>query len=157
MNVDIVTMDFENTQHVEGLLNVLTTYAQEDGGGGQSLSLETQRQLPTRLENFPTTEIQLALHGDRPVGALVAFIGFSTFKAMPVFGVHDLAVLPDYRGKGIGTSLLKAAERKARELGCCKLTLEVISNNEKARALYHRCGFRNPTSLGSTFFLERHL
>jgi GNAT superfamily N-acetyltransferase len=32
-------------------------------------------------------------------------------------------VLPAFRGKSVGRRLLDAVEAKARELGCCKLTL----------------------------------
>ena len=32
---------------------------------------------------------------------------------------------------------------KARELGCCKLTLEVQENNHGALALYQRFGFES--------------
>jgi len=37
---------------------------------------------------------------------------------------------------------MAAVERKAREKGCCKLTLEVQENNVRARRLYRRAGFR---------------
>lgn len=33
--------------------------------------------------------------------------------------------MPSYRGKGIGKQLLSTIEKHARDIGCCKLTLEV--------------------------------
>jgi ribosomal protein S18 acetylase RimI-like enzyme len=50
-------------------------------------------------------------------------------------------VLSALRGKGVGRRLLKAIERKARELGCCKLTLEVMDNNHRALRMYEAAGF----------------
>ena len=36
---------------------------------------------------------------------------------------------------------LEASEGKARELGCCKLTLEVMDNNHRALRMYEAAGF----------------
>lgn len=55
--------------------------------------------------------------------------------------MHDIVVHKAMRGRGIGQSLLAWAEARARELGCCKLTLEVLSKNERAMASYRRAGF----------------
>ena len=52
-----------------------------------------------------------------------------------------LAVLPQYHGQGVGQALLKAVEERARRKGCCKLTLEVLDDNARARELYRRFGF----------------
>ena len=37
---------------------------------------------------------------DKPVGLATTFEGFSTFAAKPLINIHDIAVLPDYRGRG---------------------------------------------------------
>jgi GNAT superfamily N-acetyltransferase len=58
-----------------------------------------------------------------------------------LLNVHDIVVLKDLRGQGIGQALLAWAEQRARELGCCKLTLEVLSNNTQAMASYQQAGF----------------
>jgi ribosomal protein S18 acetylase RimI-like enzyme len=75
------------------------------------------------------------------VGIATCFLGFSTFAARPLINVHDLAVLPEHRGRGIGRGLLEAVEHCARERGCAKVTLEVQENNSPARRLYKRMGF----------------
>ena len=43
--------------------------------------------------------------------------------------VNSLAVLPESRGKGVGTKLLKWAEEKARERKCTRMCLGVLSGN----------------------------
>jgi ribosomal protein S18 acetylase RimI-like enzyme len=50
-------------------------------------------------------------------------------------------VLPAFRRKGGGRRLLESVEGKARELGCCKLTLEVMDNNDRALRAYEAAGF----------------
>lgn len=55
--------------------------------------------------------------------------------------VSDLAVLPQYEGRGIGRALLAHAEDWAREHHCQLVTLAVFPGNERARAMYEACGY----------------
>lgn len=75
------------------------------------------------------------------VGIAVCFVGFSTFAARTLINIHDLAVAPTHRGRGIGRMLMEAVERKARAMGACKITLEVLENNVRARSVYAEAGF----------------
>lgn len=56
--------------------------------------------------------------------------------------VTNVAVLPEYRRKGIGERLLREAVRGARERGCDFLSLEVRVGNDPAIRLYEKLGFR---------------
>ena len=71
-----------------------------------------------------------------------------------------MAVLPGIRGQGIGQALLSAAETHARERGCCKLTLEVLTGNRPALRSYERFGFA-PYALdpaaGQASFMQKWL
>jgi len=157
MSIQVTDLDFNSESQVEQFLNVLATYSQEAGGGVKDISQQTQSDLPQLLNELPNRHVLVAVQEDRIVGVAVCLGGFSTFKAMPVLNVHDLAVLPSHRGQGIGSTLLNAAEARARELGCCKMTLEVISTNEGAHRLYNRQGFDAPTPNVPTFFMEKPL
>ena len=55
--------------------------------------------------------------------------------------IANLAVFPEYRKTGVGTALLNAAEKGARDRGLCEITLEVRTDNEAAVALYKKEGF----------------
>ena len=85
--------------------------------------------------------------------------GFSTFIAKPLINVHDMTVLSDHRGQGIGKALLGAVEAEARRRGACKITLEVLSGNERAKALYVAHGYRDyqldPQSGHALFWQKR--
>ena len=55
--------------------------------------------------------------------------------------IADLVVAPGERGRGVGESLIAAAEQWARSRGYSLLTLNVFTENAHARALYERAGF----------------
>jgi ribosomal protein S18 acetylase RimI-like enzyme len=56
--------------------------------------------------------------------------------------VNVLAVLPRFRGMGLGTRLLHRAEEIARALGRRGLSVIVSDANTGARRVYERCGYR---------------
>lgn len=63
-----------------------------------------------------------------------------------VFGEGDItniAVLPEYRGMGVGTGLLKEMIGYASERGILDITLEVRESNKGAIHLYRKFGFEN--------------
>jgi ribosomal protein S18 acetylase RimI-like enzyme len=63
-------------------------------------------------------------------------------KVPGTFYINILAAYPEYRGQGLGTSLLEAAHTLASEAGCDELSLEVFEQNEGAVRLYECNGFR---------------
>jgi RimJ/RimL family protein N-acetyltransferase len=74
--------------------------------------------------------------GGEVVGELTAFRRTSTSPAM-----IGMAVLAPWRGRGVGTALMRACLAWARESGVHKLSLEVFPWNEAAIALYRKFGF----------------
>ena len=52
-----------------------------------------------------------------------------------------IAVLDGWRGRGIGTALMAAAEEWARDRGLDVLELDVATPNEGGRRLYERLGY----------------
>ena len=63
-------------------------------------------------------------------------------KVPGTFYINILAAYPEYRGQGLGTTLLEAAHTLASEACCNELSLEVFEQNEGAVRLYERNGFR---------------
>ena len=141
MNLSIREADLTDATDCEGIVDVLNSYAADPIGGGIPLSAEVRARLPLALLEHPTTFVLLARVEGQSIGVAVCFWGVSTFHAHPLLNIHDLAVTPKWRGKGVGTALLDAIETRALERRCCKLTLEVQDDNRRARALYDRCGF----------------
>ena len=133
-NYEIVEADLSRAEHQHAVVELVDAYAADPMGNGRPLSAAVRSALIPGLQQHPTTIIFLAYKERTPVGIAVCFRGFSTFAARPLINIHDLAVLPRHRGTGAGRTLLEAVERKAREMGCCKITLEVQENNHTALA-----------------------
>jgi ribosomal protein S18 acetylase RimI-like enzyme len=55
--------------------------------------------------------------------------------------IIGLAVGVEYRRRGVGRELLRAAAEEARRRGARRLTLRVLAPNEPARRLYESAGF----------------
>ena len=159
MKPEIREADLAQPEDAAGLVAVLDAYARDPLGGGAPLADEVRERLAPGLRDHPTTLVLLARLGDETVGAAVCFRGFSPFRARPLLNVHDLAVLPAFRGQGIGRALLTAVARRARELGCCKLPLEVQDDNALALALYRDFGFSDFRigDSGPTRFLDKEI
>lgn len=158
-DLEIREADFTEPAHCTGIVEVLDSYAADPVGGGEPLSAPVRDRLLPALRDHPTSLVLLALTQERPVGIAVCFFGLSTFQARPLLNIHDLAVLPEFRGKGIGRALLSAAEDCAVQRGCCKLTLEVQEDNVSARGLYESFGFSDFVirDSGPTRFLSKPL
>ena len=56
--------------------------------------------------------------------------------------VNVLAVLPEHRGKGLGTQLLAVADETGRKFGKKGMSVIVSDANPGACRLYERCGYR---------------
>ena len=143
MDLRVHQANFADSCDARSIVTILNSYAADPKGGGRVLSPDVQGRLIAVLRDHPTTLVLLAVADGEPVGIAVCFFGISTFRARPLLNVHDLAVLPEYRGQGVGRALLAAVEQHARRRGCCKLTLEVQDDNGPARTLYQRFGFED--------------
>ena len=55
--------------------------------------------------------------------------------------VTNIAVLPEYRGRGIGMALTESLLQYASNLGVVYATLEVRRSNEAAKRMYRAAGF----------------
>lgn len=56
--------------------------------------------------------------------------------------LSNIAVDPHFRGQGIGTYILENAFKAADKKGCKRVLLDVTTDNEGARRLYERFGFK---------------
>jgi ribosomal-protein-alanine acetyltransferase len=95
------------------------------------------RQWRRHLESL-SAEIFVAIRERRVIGACVLFFR----RANSVARLYSIAVAADERGRGIGETLLVAAEQAARRRGSRVLRLEVRSENTAAQRLYERHGYR---------------
>jgi ribosomal protein S18 acetylase RimI-like enzyme len=142
MKIDILSANYNNPDHARDLIILLNNYALDPMGGGKALSETVQRQLVTTLANRPDAFSVLAYVDNQPAGLINCFEGFSTFQCKPLVNIHDVVVDKPYRGLGISQMMLEQVETLAKQRGCCKLTLEVLSNNQVAKGAYAKFGFQ---------------
>lgn len=152
--------DLTDPAHGKAVVDLLNVYALDEMGGAKELSTFVKKNLVPELSKRTDCHVVLAFSETTPVGLAICFEGFSTFSCRPLLNIHDIVVAPVYRGQGVSTALLAKVEERAREMGCCKLTLEVLEGNAVARASYAKFGFRGyelQPELGHALFWEKRV
>lgn len=156
----IAPADYDDPLDAADILLLLDAYARDPMGGGEPLADDVRERLVPGLAGQPGAFSLVARLGGEPAGLANCFTGFSTFAARPLVNVHDMAVLPELRGRGIGKALFAAVEDEARKRGACKITLEVLSGNEVAKRLYASLGYGDyqlDPAAGQALFWQKRL
>src|SRR5688572_10825809 len=117
MRIAIRDADLLDAGDARALVEIIDSYAREAGGQSAPLSEQARTALAPGLHAHPAAFALLAWQDGVAVGAAVCVWGFSTFSGCPSLNVHDLAVSPGHRGRGIGQRLLEEVERRARARG----------------------------------------
>ncbi|KAM4748476.1 thialysine N-epsilon-acetyltransferase-like [Rhinophrynus dorsalis] len=73
--------------------------------------------------------------GPAIVGFALSYFTYSTWKGRSLY-LEDLYVMPEHRGKGIGSRLLAAVAESCLSLGCCHLQFSVLDWNTSAISFY---------------------
>ncbi|MFK8114984.1 MAG: GNAT family N-acetyltransferase [Rubripirellula sp.] len=155
MNVTTKRVNYRDADDSQQLVRLMKEYVELEGVKQPDLKL-----LPEKLADFPTAFSVLAYADSNPsqaVGLIDCFYGFSTWKLKPLVNIHDVIVTKDFRGRGVAGVLLSAVEEIAIANGCCRMTLEVYANNERAVRAYQNYGFTgDPSCPGvDTLFLRK--
>jgi GNAT superfamily N-acetyltransferase len=82
----------------------------------------------------------LAYFDDMPVGFAVYYFNFSTFLCKYGLYLEDLFILPEFRGKGFGKSLLLYLTKIAAENNCGRMEWAVLDWNQPAIEFYKSLG-----------------
>lgn len=139
--VNVVRADLDDPVHAAAIVDLLDAYARDPMGGEQPLSADVREGLVAGLRETPAARVWLARDDDAFLGIVVAFANFSTFAAKPRWNVHDVAVVPAARGRGVGRALLEQVLADATAAGATAVSLEVREDNAPARKLYASLGF----------------
>jgi len=158
--IRILEANLDLTLHSQAIIELTHGYAADPMGNGRPLAPEAAKNLIPGLAKRPATIVFLAFCNNKPVGLATCFEGFSTFTARPLIHISDLYLMPDFRGKTIAKRLLDTIKKKAHELNCCKITLEVQENNHRARHVYEAAGFDREVhgkEAGPALLFSQHL
>ncbi len=96
---------------------------------------EAQLSHMDRVYDMDLSRSVVAYAGARPVG--MASLARRGLRAW----ISSVAVLPEWRRRGIGTLMISHLVSAARQAGLSRLILEVIAQNGPARSLYAALGF----------------
>ncbi len=126
---------------------------------GEDIIEVGQRRYEREDSVFSYRNCTVAVVDDEIIGMLVAFpmhvdrgslseetdpvlAPYSVLEEDNSYYICGMAFFPPYRGHGLGTRFLKLAEVQALEKGLPKLSLIVFDQNEGAKRLYLRQGYR---------------
>ena len=84
-------------------------------------------------------ECLIAEEDGAPAGFALFFPIYSTWQGDSLY-LEDLFVRPEFRGRGIGKSLLSRVARLAADRGCARLQWAVLDWNQSAIDFYHSIG-----------------
>jgi len=159
-NIDIKIADLNNERQAADFLEVLSSYAVDEMGGNEPLSQYVEDNLVDKLKAMPSSLVILAYVNDEVAGMANCLRSFSSFKAKQVMNIHDFAIKTQFRGRGLSKLLLDKVEEIANSEDCCKITLEVLEGNTRAKHVYQKFGFNgyelNP-ALGKAEYWEKPL
>jgi len=152
--------DYSNPQDAADITTLLDIYANDVMGGSAPLPISVKTHLIEELAKRPYALSLLCHTNEQAIGLINCFESFSTFKCKPLLNIHDIMVIPEFRGLGISQLLLQQVEKIARERGCCKLTLEVLEGNTPAKNAYEKFGFSAyvlDPAMGEALFWQKNL
>jgi len=114
---------------------------------GPLLEMQYRAQKMQYEAQYPDAKHEIVLLDENPVGRLM-----SVRDDRELFGV-DLAILPEYRSKGIGTLVINELMREAKETGKI-FKFSVVKSNHKAIKLYQRLGVSFTGETVSHYIME---
>jgi ribosomal protein S18 acetylase RimI-like enzyme len=77
----------------------------------------------------------VAVHGDQVIGTTMA--GYDGHRGW----LYSVAVLPNYRRDGVGSVLIREAEKRLLALGCLKINLQIVLANHSVVSFYRKLGY----------------
>jgi GNAT superfamily N-acetyltransferase len=121
---------------------VLRLYAQPDLDNGKILSLSEAERHFERMTTYPDYKIYVAFCGTQLVGTFALHIMDNlAHMGAPSAIIEDVAVDPEWQGRGVGKLMMKYALRICGEKGCYKAALSSNLKRKKAHSFYESLDF----------------
>jgi len=110
------------------------------------LDMQFQAQAAHYTEFYPHCQFLMIELEGRPIGRLYIDRGEDDIR------ITDIALLPEWRGHGIGRMLMEEILAEGRNTG--KRVTIYVEHDNPARGLYDRLGFRHVDTNGVYHFME---
>jgi GNAT superfamily N-acetyltransferase len=103
-----------------------------------------QRLIEHGFGSHPRFEAWLSFWEDsaEAVGYALVFETYSSFEAAPTLFLEDIFVLPEFRGRGVGSALLRHCIQIAKDRGCSRMEWTCLDWNTRAQTTYEQLGAR---------------
>lgn len=140
------TIEPTNMKHVEGYARAFSIVAKEQQYFGSLVAPPLERIAATVRANIEKNNPQFVATSNGEV------IGWCEIVRLekPLFrhvGIFELGLVPEWRSKGLGRSMIDTALDNARDLGFVRLELTVFAENQRAISLYEKVGFQKEGEL----------
>lgn len=129
---------------VDSVVELWLELAEDQREHGSLLEVEANRSRirESISRQIALSELQVARTEDTIVGFVMYSIQRGPFTRTKTRGlIQNIYVEPDYRGAGIGSKLLAAAETALSESGAEVISLEAMAANERAQEFYRQHGY----------------
>ena len=100
----------------------------------------TEQSIEQWLFDKLSAEVIIAVSDGKEIGFALYFTNFSTFLGKAGLYLEDIFVLPEYRGKGVGTAMLKYLARMAVECDFGRLEWTCLDWNSDSIEFYNSLG-----------------
>lgn len=133
--------DFLHAVYASGRAEEFASVPWTDEQKVEFLRGQSQAQLTYYAEHYPNAEYSIVVLDGVDIGRVLTEHRAEDLRLM------DMSLLPEYRGKGVGSGLLADVVARAETLGL-PVVLHVESHNP-ARRLYERSGFADDGEVGA--------
>lgn len=91
-------------------------------------------------------------------GQIIAFLSIEVHHEEEEYVyLDDLSVTEQYRNQGIGTTLIRNAEKYAKDIHIQEICFHVEKSNTEAFRLYQRLGYEIYEDQGSRYLMMKHI
>ena len=139
-NTDKIAVRFAHEEDIPQILGFIQALAVYEEMLDQVVA--TEELLREWIFEKKKAEVLLAECEEKPVGFALFFHNFSTFLGRAGIYLEDLFVLPEYRGRRVGKTLLRSLAQIAVERGCGSLEWSCLDWNQPSIDFYVSLGAR---------------
>ena len=94
-----------------------------------------------RKKGFGEELFLVLVNEDKIIGTVMG--GYDGHRGI----INYLGVHPDFRGNGLGRMLMRAVEKKLRDLGCPQVNLLVWSDNTEVHKFYEKTDYKKANDI----------
>ena len=105
-----------------------------------NLVVATEQDLKNYIFDKKIANVIFILEDGKEVGFALYFYSYSTFLGKAGIHLEDLFVMPEYRGKGYGKTLLISLAKIAKQQGCGRLEWTWLNWNKPSIEFYQKLG-----------------